>query len=394
MSKIYLASVSQDMTLYREEAATALRGAGHEVFLSEYLGPYTASAMLEALFSSLDDSDVYVGIFSQEYGPVIEGEDNPTHLSIAEREYRYARTHGIPCLVFLMIAGQELTKSYPSDPMAVFLDELRRSQIVNAFSTPQDLSAKVVIAVSSIPLRSFDVFLSHNSQDREAVGRIAARLQNDGIRVWWDKGNLLAGDEWKSRTDSAFDRAHVVAVFIGPNGIGPLQSDEVYKGLARAANGDLRLIPVLLPGATPELLPPPLSTYQWADFRRSIDNPHEYSLLKSAIQAVSSNDPLPSPQPIPVVTDEDLQMLPELLFRLVARLRERPEMLQSLEVTAFWAAVRKIQSGASTIEDLRALNSQLAGEPAPGALWTAWIRNARGTDLAALLQHPPSAFVA
>ena len=81
-------------------------------------------------------------------------------------------------------------------------------------------------------------------------------------------------------------------------------------------------------------------------------------------------------------------MLPELLFRLVARLRERPEMLHSLEVTAFWAAVRKIQPGTSTIEDLRSVNAQLNSEPAPGELWAAWIRNSRATELAALLTTP------
>lgn len=278
--------------------------------------------------------------------------------------------------------------------MAAFLHELGSSQVMNTFSSPRDLSSRVLAAVSSIPLRSFDAFLSHNSQDREAVGKIAARLQNDGIRVWWDKGNLLAGDDWKSKTDSAFDQAHVVAVFVGPNGIGPLQSSEVQKGLARMANGGLRLIPVLLPGATPELVPPLLSRYQWADFRPSIENLDAYNLLKNAIQGISGNVQPASPQPDPVLSSEDLQMLPDLLFRLVARLRERPEMLQSLEVTAFWGAVRKIQSGASTIEDLRALNAQLASEPAPGALWAAWIRNTRGTELAALVQHSPSPVVA
>jgi hypothetical protein len=388
MSKIYLSSIFQGLTEYREEAAAALRHARHEVFLSGYLGPYTASAMLEALSSSLDDSDVYVGIYSQQDGPAIQGKDNPVDLSIAEREYQYAKAHGIPCLVFLMSADRQF-KPLDSGPMAAFLQELMRNQVVHLFSSPQDLSFQVVAAVAGIPLRSFDVFLSHNSQDREAVGTIAARLRNDGVRVWWDKGNLLAGDEWESKTDSAFDRAHVVAVFIGPNGIGPLQSNEVQKGLARAAKGDLRLIPVLLPGAGPELVPPFLSIYKWVDFP-SIDNFDAYTWLKNAIRGISATVQPASPQPIAVLTNEDLQMLPDLLFRLVARLRERPEMLQSLEVTAFWAAVRKIQPGASTIEDLRALNSQLAGEPAPGALWAAWIRNTRGAELAALLQRPPS----
>jgi uncharacterized protein YjbI with pentapeptide repeats len=90
----------------------------------------------------------------------------------------------------------------------------------------------------------------------------------------------------------------------------------------------------------------------------------------------------------PVIDQQVLEMLPELLFRLVARLRERPEMLHSLDATAFWAAVRKIKPRASRIEDLRFVNAQLSSEPAPGALWTAWMKNTRATELTALLQHP------
>ena len=89
-----------------------------------------------------------------------------------------------------------------------------------------------------------------------------------------------------------------------------------------------------------------------------------------------------------VIDEQDERMLCELLFRLVVRLRERPEMLQSLDATAFWAAVRKIRPHASTIEDLRAVNAELGKEPAPGPLWAAWVRNVRAIELAALLQHP------
>ena len=81
-------------------------------------------------------------------------------------------------------------------------------------------------------------------------------------------------------------------------------------------------------------------------------------------------------------------MLCELLFRLVVRLRERPEMLQSLDATAFWAAVRKIRPNASTIEDLRAVNAELGKNLLPGPLWAAWVRNVHAIELAALLQHP------
>jgi hypothetical protein len=180
-------------------------------------------------------------------------------------------------------------------------------------------------------------------------------------------------------------------VFVGPGGIGDLQNVEVEEALNRKRKPEgerFRLIPVLLPGARTELLSPALSKYLWVDFRDSLDNREAYSKLKQAILERRVSLTPTSSQLKPVIDQQVLELLPELLFRLVARLRERPEMLHSLDATAFWAAVRKIQPGASRIEDLKFVNAQLSGEPAPGALWTAWVKNVRAIELAMLLQHP------
>jgi hypothetical protein len=169
-----------------------------------------------------------------------------------------------------------------------------------------------------------------------------------------------------------------------------MQNDEVESSLRRkASEGDrFRLIPVILTNTSPDLVPPELSRYRGVNFGSSLDNPEAYSLLKNAILgtyvAVLEKEPIPKQ----TINEQDARMLCELLFRLVVRLRERPEMLQSLDATAFWAAVRKIRPNASTIEDLHAVNAELGKEPAPGPLWAAWVRNVRAIELAALLQHP------
>ena len=33
----------------------------------------------------------------------------------------------------------------------------------------------------------YDVFLSHNAQDKPRVRRLAERLKAAGVRVWWDE---------------------------------------------------------------------------------------------------------------------------------------------------------------------------------------------------------------
>jgi hypothetical protein len=40
-------------------------------------------------------------------------------------------------------------------------------------------------------------FISYASEDEVAVRRLSERLRRAGIRVWRDKDNLRAGDEWR-----------------------------------------------------------------------------------------------------------------------------------------------------------------------------------------------------
>ena len=42
---------------------------------------------------------------------------------------------------------------------------------------------------------SFDVFLSHNSKDKDRVRRLAERLRAAGVRVWFDEWVIRPGDD-------------------------------------------------------------------------------------------------------------------------------------------------------------------------------------------------------
>ena len=39
----------------------------------------------------------------------------------------------------------------------------------------------------------YDVFLSHNAKDKPRVWRLAERLRQAGLRVWFDVWNVLIG---------------------------------------------------------------------------------------------------------------------------------------------------------------------------------------------------------
>ena len=406
MSTVYLSSTYEDLKDYRTAVVAAIRNLGQVAVGME---DYAASdeRPLERVLRDVAAADIYIGIFAHRYGYIPSSPNNADQLSITELEYRQALKQGKRCYLFLLGEDtpwppQFVEAGNGREKLTALRREIMSGSDVSFFSTPTDLASQVVAALTTTmpasrpaatssgePVGDFDAFFSYNSRDREAVTSLVARLKRDSLSIWIDVDKLRPGNDWAKETRSAFARAHTVAIFIGPNGIGPQQGPELEEALARSAasEGRVRLIPVLLPGAETKLLPPSIGKYLWVDFRDSLDNGDAYDRLKAAL--LPPDTLRRPPLPLRDFAEEDLQMLPELLFHLVARLRERPEMLHSLDATAFWEAVRKVQPSASTIKDLRSVNNQLRSEEIPGALWTAWMLNTRATELRALLlQHP------
>ena len=402
--RAFVSSTYLDLKDHRAHAISSLRRAG---FAVDPMQDWTVDSDEPKEFYQdiLNGCDLCVLLVAFRRGYVPDGQT----LSITQLEYEAAVKRGIDILPFMLDENAPWPRKFDEsqkDPEIVkWRAELQMRHGVQIFGLePRSIDMTGALGrwlakrpaqppAESQDVRSrqqFDVFFSYNSDDRVEVRQLADRLDRDGIHVWMDLTALKGGDDWARETQAAFERADVISIFVGAAGIGKQQNAEVEKALERKSKpeGGFRVIPVLLPGANLELLPPALAKYFWVDFRDSLDNPEAYSRLKSAILERRVSPPEAASRLRLVIDEDALEMLPELLFRLVARLRERPEMLRSLDATAFWAAVRKIQPGASTIEDLRSLNAQLSSEAAPSAIWTAWIKNTRAMELTALLQHP------
>jgi Tfp pilus assembly protein PilF len=117
----------------------------------------------------------------------------------------------------------------------------------------------------------YDVFLSHNGRDKEVVEDLARRLEDEAqLRPWLDKWNLVPGEPWQEALESALDSSRTCAVFLGPDGVGPWQNEEMRAALQERVSGSgFRVIPVLLPGAIRpdrKQLPRFLSRLTWVDF--------------------------------------------------------------------------------------------------------------------------------
>jgi hypothetical protein len=114
----------------------------------------------------------------------------------------------------------------------------------------------------------FDVFLSHNGQDKPAVRDLAKKLRAAGVSVWLDVEQLRPGLSWLSGLESGIRASRSVAVLVGSDGLGPWQEQEQQAALQLAVDDKRPVIPVLLPDApSAPTLPLFLLTRTWVDLR-------------------------------------------------------------------------------------------------------------------------------
>ena len=64
-------------------------------------------------------------------------------------------------------------------------------------------------------MKKYDVFLSHNSQDKPIVKKIGSWLEDDAnLVVWLDERNLIPGDPWQEGLENALDESKCCAVLL------------------------------------------------------------------------------------------------------------------------------------------------------------------------------------
>jgi hypothetical protein len=90
------------------------------------------------------------------------------------------------------------------------------------------------------------VFLSYATQDRAPVRKIATILRNAGLDVWDFATDILPGDNWAAKIQSALESSDAMVAFISPEALSSgIVSREIEYALG-SKHFSGRLIPVTL----------------------------------------------------------------------------------------------------------------------------------------------------
>jgi hypothetical protein len=137
-------------------------------------------------------------------------------------------------------------------------------------------------------MQSSKVFLSHSSEDKPHVRRLAKKLEENGVATWFDEWDLLPGDRWQTEIEAALRSCKTCLVIVGTNPLGPWQRQEMEVLIDRGAReNQFRIIPVLLPGferGKRGAVSSFLANINWVEFHRSIDEDAGFERLLRSIR--------------------------------------------------------------------------------------------------------------
>jgi hypothetical protein len=99
---------------------------------------------------------------------------------------------------------------------------------------------------SSVVPREYDVFISHSSEDKDAVVRpLAHCLSDGGLRVWYDEFELRIGDSLRRKIDNGLAHSRFGIVVLSRSFFGKGWTNYELDGLVtRTISGEQILLPI------------------------------------------------------------------------------------------------------------------------------------------------------
>jgi TIR domain len=145
-----------------------------------------------------------------------------------------------------------------------------------AANEPRERAEVQSIIQGKSATNDFDVFLCHNAMDKPEVRKIREQLKERGILPWLDEWELRPGVPWQRLLEQQIENIKSAAVFVGKDGVGSWQQQELDSFLRQFVERGCPVIPVILSDVPQELspkLPSFLENMTWVDFRRNDQDP-------------------------------------------------------------------------------------------------------------------------
>lgn len=122
------------------------------------------------------------------------------------------------------------------------LPEIREAPLSSVPSLIQD-NAPPSVAQEA---REHDVFISHASEDKDAIVRpLANALVNEGLDVWYDEFELHIGDSLRQKIDRGLAKSRVGLVVLSPSFIDKGWTNYELDGIVtRTVTGEQILLPI------------------------------------------------------------------------------------------------------------------------------------------------------
>ncbi|PWT72378.1 MAG: hypothetical protein C5B60_09625, partial [Chloroflexi bacterium] len=155
--RVFISSTSLDLRAHRERVRDILLSLGLFPVGMEHFGAQGTGDATSVSVEQLASSDIYLGIYAWRYGTIPANQQR----SVTHQEYLEAIHLGMPRYLYLADPSTDaLTGPDAIFPAAVrdpehrmqlgsFLAEVGRSHVVDFFTTPDDLAARVATALSN-----------------------------------------------------------------------------------------------------------------------------------------------------------------------------------------------------------------------------------------------------
>ncbi len=117
-----------------------------------------------------------------------------------------------------------------------------RDKILDAMLRSTNTQSNKHLIKSGLPLKTYDVFIAHASEDKDFVTPLALSLIERGIKVWYDDFILKLGYSLRREIDRGLSQSNYGLVILSHNFFAKLWPQKELDGLASQENIDRKVI--------------------------------------------------------------------------------------------------------------------------------------------------------